>query len=219
MSETPSSAVTTASVVTTSPSGDGIDLVAVPAMAPAAGSAGAALETTEAAALDDHVPFDLLLNPRGLVEIAPPADAPLYAASPLTDWSGTVHDATRLAAGGAPGLDMVYDGDGDGTHVPADHPMFAVARAGLTSITETVDPLVHVATLSGEPEAFAMAACDAPIHVDVSAGDFVRVDLGAPDLRAPELSWLAAIDGAGVHVGEAWAWSDVAGSYVFDHYV
>jgi hypothetical protein len=64
---------------------------------------------------------------------------------------------------------------------------------------------------------------DAPVHVDVhvdfAVDDGARVDLAAPDLRAPELSWLAGVNGGGLHVGEAWAWSDVRGEYVFDHYV
>jgi hypothetical protein len=216
MSETPSSAVTTAWAVAPSSSGDALDVMAVPAAS--AGSSDALPGTSEAQALDDYVPLDLLLRPRGLVDIDLPPDAPLYAASEITDWPGTVHDAARLSAFSAPGLDLVFDGDGEGTHLSADHPAFAVARAGASSIAELPDPLVELATLAAEPDAAATAPPDAPIHVDIVGGEIARVDLGALAPCAPELSWLATSDG-GVHVGEAWTWSDVMGTYVFDHYV
>jgi hypothetical protein len=220
MSETPSSAVTTAGSVAR-PSFDGrLDAAAVAAMAVSPGaSAEAVLDHAAALALDDAAPLDLLLRPRGLVDVTLPVDAPLYAADGVEDWSGAVHDAARLLELRAPGLDLVFDGAGGGEHLTANHPAFAAAADSTVFVEGLVDPLVGLASLGGDLLAFVPSTLDAPMHVDVAIDDCARVDLEAPDLRAPELSWLAAINGGGLHVGEAWAWDDTQGAYVFDHYV
>jgi hypothetical protein len=206
MNETPSSAVTTARVDSSSSQTDGGDGAAV------------AADHADALAVDEHGPLDLLLQARALVEFALPADAPLYAARPVADWSGAEHDAPRVARLAAPGVDLVFDGPGEGTHVSAADQI--VAASPDAALTAYGDPLVELGTLSADAEAFAVAAHDAPIHVDVSGDALARVDLGPPHLCAPELSWLADINGSGgMHVGEAWSWSDASGSYVFDHCV
>ncbi len=181
--------------------------------------ADAALDHAAALALDDAAPLDLLLRPRGLVEVTLPVDAPLYAADGIEDWSGAVHDAARLIGLGAPGLDLVFDGANGGVYLAADHPAFAAAAEAAVFIEGLVDPLVGLASLAGDVAAFVPSTLDAPVHVDVAVDGCARVDLEAPDLRAPELSWLAGINGGGQHVGEAWAWNDIQGAYVFDHYV
>ena len=178
-----------------------------------------ALDHAAALALDDAAPLDLLLRPRGLVQVTLPVDAPLYAADGIEDWSGAVHDAARLIRLGAPGLDLVFDGADSGMYLAADHPAFAAAAETAVFVDGLLDPLVGLASLAGDMAAFVPMTLDAPAHVDVAVDDCARVDLAAPDLRAAELSWLAAIDGGGLHVGEAWAWDDIKGSYVFDHYV
>lgn len=218
MNEIPSSAVTTVHAVVSSSSEGGIGVMAVSPMANLASGVGAVLDHVDALSLDD-VPLDLLLRSRGLVDMAPRGDAPLYATDGVDDWSGAVHDAARLAGLAAPGLDLVFDGTGDSTHLAADHPAFATTTDVMMSTAAFADPLVDLGSLAGEPAAFAPTILDAPVHVDVATDDAARIDLEAPDVRAPELSWLAAINGGGLHVGEAWAWSDIKGGYVFDHYV
>ncbi|HKU99963.1 MAG TPA: hypothetical protein VJR58_32005 [Vineibacter sp.] len=220
MNEIPSSAVTAARAVVSSSSGDGAGVMAVSPMAnPAHGvDLTAVLGHVEALGLDD-VPLDLLFRARGLVEMAPRGDAPLHAGDDGTgDWSGATHDAARLAGLSAPGLDLVFDGHGEGVHLAADHPAFSAA-ADVMIPAALVDPMVDLGTLASEADAFAPSIHDAPVHVDVAADDAARFGLEALDVRAPELSWLAAINGGGLHVGEAWAWSDLKGGYVFDHYV
>jgi len=218
MNEIPSSAVTAARAALSSPSGDGAGVMAASAMAsPGHGvDLTAVLDHVESLALDD-APLDLLRG-RSLVEMAPRGDAPLYASEGIGDWSGATHDAARLAGLAAPGFDMVFDGAGEGMHLAADHPAFSAA-ADVMIPAAMVDPVVDLGSLAGEPDSFAPTVHDAPVHVDVAADDVARFDLEALDVRAPELSWLAAINGGGLHVGEAWAWSDVKGGYVFDHYV
>jgi hypothetical protein len=222
MSETPSSAVTTAPSIAR-PSFDGrLEAAAGLSMAVPSGtdgtSAEAALDHAAALALDDAAPLDLLLRPRGLVDITLPVDAPLYAADGIEDWSSTVHDAARLLQLRTPGLDLVFDGAGSGDHLAGDHPAFAAAEASVPA-EGLVDPLVGLGPIGGDVVAFVPSTLDAPVHVDVAVDEQARVDLEAPDLRVPELSWLAAINGGGLHVGEAWAWDDTQGAYVFDHYV
>ena len=213
MNEIPSSAVTAAHAVVASPSGDGLDVVAASAMVSPDGAA----DPVAALALDD-IPLDLLLRVRGLVEIAPRGDAPLYASDGVGDWSGATHDSARLAGLSPPGFDMVFDGAGAGDHMAADHPAF-FAAADVVIPAAMIDPVVDLGALSGAPDSFAPTVHDAPVHVDVAIDDAARIGLDAPDVRAPELSWLAGLDGVGLHVGEAWAWNDVKGGYVFDHYV
>jgi len=217
MNEIPSSTVTAARVVMSSPAGDGVGVMAVSPMATLADGVDAVAALDHVDAVDD-VPLDLLLRSRDLVEIAPRGDAPLYASDGVGDWSGATHDAARLAGLSTPGFDMVFDGTGEGTHLAADHAVFSAGADAMVPAA-MVDPVVDLGSLAGEPDAFAPTVHDAPVHVDVAADDVARFDLEALDVRAPELSWLAAINGGGLHVGEAWAWSDVKGGYVFDHYV
>jgi hypothetical protein len=217
MNETPSSAVTTARAALPTSAEAGAGIMAVAPMAASASDVGG-FDRADMLALDD-APLDLLLRARGLVEMTQRIDAPLYATDGIDDWSGAVHDAARLAVLSAPGFDLVFDGAGEGVHLAADHPAFSGAAEALITAPGLADELVELGSLGGEPAAFAPTIHDAPVHVDVAVDDAARIDLEAPDLRAPELSWVAAINDHGLHVGEAWAWSDVKGGYVFDHYV
>lgn len=219
MSEFPSSAVTTVfGIVRLSPEGRS-GAMAVPPMMPDTGdSAGeAVLDHAAALAQDDAGALDLLLRPPPLIEILPRPGAALLAPEIAEDWSGAAYDSARLTALAAPGLDLVFDGGGDGFHLVADLAAFAAADTVLP-FESIVDPLVELAPPAGDLQVPSLIL-DAPLHVDVAVDDAARIDLAAPDLRGPELSWLAAINDGGLHVGEAWAWSDAVGGYIFDHCV
>jgi hypothetical protein len=171
----------------------------------------AALDRAAALALDD-APVDVVLRARPLVEIIPRPGVAFCAIDEPVDWIGAGEDRVMTA----PGLDLVFDGAGDATHLSADHPAFAGARQAGPLAESFADPLVMLGSIEGEPVSFAPAAQDAPVHV---VDDVAHVGLEAPDLHAPELSWLAALNDGGLHVGEAWSWNDATGAYAFDHYV
>lgn len=218
MNEIPSSAVTAAYAVLTTSTEAGAGAMAASAIAGSAIDAGG-FDRADLLALDD-APLDLLLRAIGLVEIAPRPDVPIYAAESPGDWCGVAHDAVRLARLSMPGMDLVFDGAGAGVHMAAGMDLGADPADMLAGSASLADPLVALGPLGAEEAAsFLPGHHDAPVHVDVAADDAVRIDLGTPDVRAPELSWLAAVNDHGLHVGEAWAWSDIKGGYVFDHYV
>ncbi|TXL71722.1 hypothetical protein FHP25_28960 [Vineibacter terrae] len=223
MNEIPSSAVTAAYAVLTTSTEAGVGAMAASGIAGSATDAGG-FDRADLLALDD-APLDLLLRAIGLVEIAPRPDVPIYAAESPGDWCGVAHDAVRLARLSVPGMDLVFDGAGAGVHMAAGVDFVADPADMLAGAASLADPLVALGPLGAEEAAsFPPGHHDAPVHVDVvaddvAADDAARIDLGAPDVRAPELSWLAAVNDHGLHVGEAWAWSDLKGGYVFDHYV
>lgn len=208
MNETPSSAITAV-----------IDAVATPARGTATAVAAdssmvpddPALDHAAALALDDS-PFDASLRAPPLVDFTPRAGTAFGAIDEPVDWTGTGYDGAMIA----PGLDLVFDGAGGAGHLAVDQPVFAVARQTVMLEESFSDPLVALGSIEGEPVSFAPAVLDAPVHV---VEDVAHVGLEAPDLHAPELSWLAALNDSGLHVGEAWAWNDAAGAYTFDHYV
>ncbi len=217
MNESPSSAVTAAYAVLPA-SAEAGGAVAAAAIAVSEDDAGG-FDRADLLALDE-APLELLLRASGLVEIVPRPDVPIYAAERPGDWCGVAHDATRLARLAMPGMDLVFDGAGGGVHVAAGTDLVADAVDMLAGAASLADPLVALGPLGAEEAAsFLPGHHDAPVHVDVAADAAARIDLDAPDVRAPELSWLAAINDHGLHVGEAWAWSDIKGGYVFDHYV
>lgn len=200
MNETPSSAITAATGAVTTGAADS-------SMVPG----DSVLDQAAALALDD-APLDAILPARLLVEIAPRAGTAFGAIDEPVDWTGVGHDSVMIA----PGLDLVFDGAGSAGHLAADQPAFAAARQTVMLEESFSDPLVALGSIEGEPTSFAPAVLDAPVHV---VEDVAHVGLEAPDLHAPELSWLAAFNDGGLHVGEAWAWNDAAGAYTFDHYV
>jgi hypothetical protein len=208
MNETPSSAIAaaTGSVATPAP-GRVATVAADSSMVPG----DAALDHAAALALDD-APVDVVLRARPLVEIIPRPGAAFCALDEPVDWIGAGHDRMMTA----PGLDLVFDGVGGAGHLAADQPAFAAARQTAIPMEYLPDPLVMLGSIEGEPVSFAPAAQDAPVHV---VDDVAHVGLQAPDLHAPELSWLAALNDGGLHVGEAWSWNDATGAYAFDHYV
>ncbi len=198
MNETPSSAITAATGAVTTGAAD-------PSMVPG----DPALDQAAALALDD-APVDVVLRARPLVEIIPRSGAAFCAIDEPVDWTGP--DGMTIA----PGLDLVFDGVGGAEHLAADQPAFAAARQTAIPVATLPDPLVMLGSIEGEPVSFVSAAQDAPVHV---VDDVAHVGLQTPDLHAPELSWLAALNDGGLHVGEAWSWNDATGAYGFDHYV
>ncbi|MCW5746863.1 MAG: hypothetical protein KIT36_11780 [Alphaproteobacteria bacterium] len=222
MSETPSSAITTVLGAMPSLPRDRVGGGTVSRMATVAGDADLPIggePDNDLQVHDDDAPLGLLARPSGLVEVLLPPDAPFHASDGVEDWAGTAEDALRLARPGAGGLDMVFDGVDTGVHIDADHPVFAAGSDVEVAAAGFGDPLVDLGTLSGDMDGFMPVALDAPLHVDAAVDPTARVDLVAPDLCAPEYSWLATVNGGGLHVGEAFSWSDAQGGYVFDHYV
>jgi hypothetical protein len=223
MSEIPSSAVTTADHPSSGPRAGRGGGVAVSPMAilvadGLAPPADPVAEHAAALALDEQGPHDLLWPAPATVEFLLPEDAPFYAVTDADDWSGAVREAARDAGVVGSPLDLVHDG---GTYLAAEHrPMAGDIVASLDAPgAGFADPLVDLGLPDGTAAGLLSPALDAPALVDVAVDEAARVGLAAPDLLGPELSWLAALADAGQHVGEAWAWNDAAGGYVFDHYV
>jgi hypothetical protein len=225
MSETPSSAVTTADHPRAGSHLGHAGGTAVSPMATLAADgtlappADAAAEHAAALALDEQGAHDLLWPASATVEFFLPDDAPLYAVSDADDWSGVAGETARAEGGGAP-FDFIHDGDAGGSHVAA---AARLAAGGSDAPLDTAagrfaDPLVDLGLADAAMDV-APPALDAPAQVDVAVDESARVGLAAPDVLGSELSWLAALSDAGLHVGEAWAWSDTAGGYVFDHCV
>ncbi|HJQ56982.1 MAG TPA: hypothetical protein VJ890_08755 [Vineibacter sp.] len=226
MSEPPSSAVTAVNVSLSIPRTGWIGGETVSPMAYAvadsdpATAADAAAEHAAALALDAHGPHDLLWPAPALVDFLLPEDAPLYAVGDVEDWSGVPVDWDGGMRVTDAALDLVHDGEEGGTYVAVDRQAIGGDMIEAVDTTATfADPLVELAPVTGQPTGFLPPTLDAPSHVDVAIDAAARVDLAAPDVLGPELSWLAALPEVDLHVGEAWAWSDTAGGYVFDHCV
>ena len=176
------------------------------------------VETNLLAMADEGLPIDMLMATSDLVRVERGHDDPFFSDEEIGDWSGTIYDAPRLVALGGQTYDLVISGSyAENVHVLPDHPAFAGWGEAPPLQMATQDLLVDLgpSALDGEPTGLAPFGGAIVTHTEsgIWGGAIVA------DLQAPELSWLAGVDGPGGHVGEAWAWDTDKSAYVFHHFV